>query len=70
MAEVFLFPVRKVERSPFIYHSTDLDTKWSCCGSQSFLPWNFKWYHRKMTMKWPFSYNSFVKLSLYNMIHL
>ena len=22
-------------------HYTDLDTKWSCCGSQSFLPWNF-----------------------------
>ena len=27
-------------------------------------------YYRKMTMKWSFSYNTFVKLFLYDMIHL
>ena len=26
--------------------------------------------YRKMTIKWSFSYNFFVKLSFYNMIHL
>ena len=41
----------------------------SCCGSHiifylGFLQSNY----RKMTMEWSFSYNSFVKLSLYNII--
>ena len=55
-----------------ICYNTDLDITWS----HSVIAHNF-FYHeilqrsyRKMTMKWSFSYKSFVKLSLYNMIHL
>ena len=58
-----------------VKHSTtetlrSLDTTWLCCGFQMFLPWKFTFRNsRKMTILWSFSYNSFVKLSLYNTIH-
>ena len=52
----------------FLYNTThyytDLDITWPCCDSQNILPWNFTKKLRKMTMKWSFSYNSFVKIVL------
>ena len=40
------------------------------CGSQFFLQWDFTKELKENDHKWLFSYNSFVKLSLYHMIHL
>ena len=45
-------------------YNTDLDKMQSCCGSQFILPWNFTIVYGKMTLKWLFFYNSFVKFSL------
>ena len=41
-------------------YNTDLDITWSC-GSQIFYHGILQRNHRKMTIKWSFSYNSFVK---------
>ena len=41
-----------------------------CCGSQFVYREILRRNYRKVTTKWSFSYNSFVKLSLYNMTHL
>ena len=35
-------------------YNTDLDTTWSCGGSQKILSWNSAKEFRKMTMKWTF----------------
>ena len=58
----------KVQCSPFIAHLIGYKTimMWLPIFFQRILQRNY----RKMTIKWSFSYYSFVKLSLYNMIHL
>ena len=65
---------RNILQSPYNapHYNMDLDRTWSCSGSQTFLLLKFYIYYgilqrnsRKMTIKWSFSYNSFVKLSLY-----
>ena len=47
-------------------YNMDLDITWPKYFYHGILPRDY----RKMTIKRSFSYNSFVKLSLYNMIHL
>ena len=45
----------------------------SCCGSQRFLLWDFTKELRSgqfPIISWPFSYNFFIKLSFYNMVHM
>ena len=48
------------------HYNTDLNRTWLCWGSEFF-------YHgilrRKMTIKWSFSYNSFVELSFFDTIY-
>ena len=51
------------------YHS-NLDILRSCCGSQVFYHGILQRNYRKMTIIWSFSYNSFVKLLLYNTVLL
>ena len=44
-------------------YNTDMDITQLCCGSQFFYHGFLQRNYRKMTMKWSFPYNSFVKLS-------
>ena len=68
---IFLFSLQKHTGQP-LYNAThynmDSDITWLCLGSQSLgiLQMN-NW---KMTISCSFSYSSFVKLSLYNTVHL
>ena len=48
------------------HYNTDLDITHSCNSFHGILQRNY----RKMTIEWSFSYNSFVKLPFYNMVHL
>ena len=43
----------------------DLNITWSCCVSHIFYHGILQRNYRKMTIKWSFSYNSFVKFPLY-----
>ena len=52
------------------HFNTGLDIAWSCYSSQFFYHGILQMNYRKMIIKWSFSYNILVKLSLYNMIHL
>ena len=74
LASVLLRPVSEINNSyvPLtLRYSMDLDIRtWSCCGSPFFYNIIFQRNYGKMTMKWSSSYNFFVKLSLYNMVHL
>ena len=45
-----------------LHYNTDLDITRPCCGSQTFDHWILQRNYRKMTIKWSFSCNSFVKL--------
>ena len=45
-------------------YNTDLDITQSCCGSQFFYHGILQRNYRKMTIKWSFSYNSFVKFPI------
>ena len=51
------------------HYNTDLDITRSRCGSQNFTMEFYKGII-EMTIVWSFSYDFFVKLSLYNTIHL
>ena len=55
-------------------YNADLDITQSCCGSQFFYHGILQRNYRKMTIKWSFSYNSFVKFPIitwytYNTVH-
>ena len=53
-----------IQCSSFVTHLMDLDIIQSSCGSHFFYHGTLQMNYRKMTIKWSFSYNSFVKLSL------
>ena len=50
-------------------NNTDSDITRSCSGFQIFYHGILQRKYWKMTISWSFSYNSFVKLSLFNMVH-
>ena len=54
--------------TPCFYMESDII--WSCYSSQFFYHVILQNNYKRMTMKWSFPYNSFVKLSIYKMIYL
>ena len=58
--------VQSLYKSP--HCNMDLDITWVFVSPNLFLPLNVLRNSRTMTIKWSLSYNSFVTLSLYNMI--